>query len=305
MPSHNSSRYVPSLSQSVVQGTSWKTLVGTPNTPRYQAEISQGRLEYLLNFQTLITDLTGLPMSNTSLLNEGTAVAEAMAMCNNIQKGKKTFLLASNCHPQMIDICKTQADGFDLKVLVSNLKDISHKWGDVYGALVQYPGTEGEILVYKEFVKNAHDHGDKVAMALDLLALCVEAVRRDGGEYYGRVRAEVWCAYGVWGPHATFLATSQEYKRMMPDRIIGMSVDSSGKQALRMISGYGHQDDTKREEHKEQDYFQRVFDRKFEELLQGRGLVQMMSGANNAKNSSRCDSMLIGDKAADNTLYSV
>ncbi|GER32106.1 glycine dehydrogenase (decarboxylating) [Striga asiatica] len=221
----------PVILRNIMENPGWYTQY----TP-YQAEISQGRLESLLNFQTLITDLTGLPMSNASLLDEGTAAAEAMAMCNNIQKGKrKTFLVASNCHPQTIDVCKTRADGFDLKVLVSDLKDISYKSGDVCGVLVQYPGTEGEILDYEEFVKNAHDHGVKVVMASDLLAL---TVLKPPGEMGADIvvgsaqRFSVPMGYG--GPHAAFLATSQEYKRMMPGRIIGMSVDSSGKQALRM-----------------------------------------------------------------------
>ncbi|KAJ0737444.1 Glycine dehydrogenase (decarboxylating) B [Helianthus annuus] len=176
--------YVPTvILRNIMENPGWYTQY----TP-YQAEIAQGRLESLLNFQTMVTDLTGLPMSNASLLDEGTAAAEAMAMCNNILKGKKkTFIIASNCHPQTIDICKTRADGFDLKVVTSDLKDFDYSSGDVCGVLVQYPGTEGEVLDYSEFIKNA-----------------------------------------------AFLATSQEYKRMMPGRIIGVSVDSSGKPALRM-----------------------------------------------------------------------
>ncbi|XP_043722655.1 glycine dehydrogenase (decarboxylating), mitochondrial-like [Telopea speciosissima] len=207
----------------------------TQYTP-YQAEIAQGRLESLLNYQTMITDLTGLPMSNASLLDEGTAAAEAMSMCNSIQKGKKkTFLIASNCHPQTIDICKTRAAGFNLKVVTAHLKDIDYKSGDVCGVLVQYPGTEGEILDYGEFVKNAHANGVKVVMATDLLAL---TMLKPPGELGVDIvvgsaqRFGVPMGYG--GPHAAFLATSQEYKRMMPGRIIGVSVDSSGKPALRM-----------------------------------------------------------------------
>ncbi|XP_040997393.1 glycine dehydrogenase (decarboxylating), mitochondrial [Juglans microcarpa x Juglans regia] len=224
--------YVPPvILRNIMENPAWYTQY----TP-YQAEISQGRLESLLNFQTLITDLTGLPMSNASLLDEGTAAAEAMAMCNNIQKGKKkTFIIASNCHPQTIDICKTRADGFDLKVVTADLKNIDYKSGDVCGVLVQYPGTEGEILDYGEFVKNAHAHGVKVVMATDLLAL---TMLKPPGEFGADIvvgsaqRFGVPMGYG--GPHAAFLATSQEYKRMMPGRIIGVSVDSSGKPALRM-----------------------------------------------------------------------
>ncbi|CAH1415097.1 unnamed protein product [Lactuca virosa] len=159
----------PVILRNIMENPGWYTQY----TP-YQAEIAQGRLESLLNFQTMITDLTGLPMSNASLLDEGTAAAEAMAMCNNIQKGKKkTFIIASNCHPQTIDICKTRADGFDLKVVTSDLKDFDYSSGDVCGVLVQYPGTEGELLDYGEFIKNAHANGVKVVMATDLLALTV------------------------------------------------------------------------------------------------------------------------------------
>ncbi|PSR91747.1 Glycine dehydrogenaseA like [Actinidia chinensis var. chinensis] len=221
----------PVILRNIMENPGWYTQY----TP-YQAEIAQGRLESLLNYQTMISDLTGLPMSNASLLDEGTAAAEAMAMCNNIQKGKKkTFIIASNCHPQTIDVCKTRADGFDLKVVVSDLKDFDYKSGDVCGVLVQYPGTEGEVLDYGEFIKNAHTKGVKVVMASDLLAL---TMLKPPGEFGADIvvgsaqRFGVPMGYG--GPHAAFLATSQEYKRMMPGRIIGVSVDSSGKPALRM-----------------------------------------------------------------------
>lgn len=224
--------YVPPvILRNIMENPAWYTQY----TP-YQAEISQGRLESLLNFQTVVTDLTGLPMSNASLLDEGTAAAEAMAMCNNIQKGKKkTFTIASNCHPQTIDVCKTRADGFEIKVVISDLMDIDYSSGDVCGVLVQYPGTEGEVLDYGEFIKKAHANGVKVVMASDLLAL---TVLKPPGELGADIvvgsaqRFGVPMGYG--GPHAAFLATSQEYKRMMPGRIIGLSVDSSGKQALRM-----------------------------------------------------------------------
>ncbi|PPR82366.1 hypothetical protein GOBAR_AA38345 [Gossypium barbadense] len=184
----------------------------------------------------MITDLTGLPMSNASLLDEGTAAAEAMAMCNNIVKGKKkTFIIANNCHPQTIDICKTRADGFDLKVVTADLKDIDYSSGDVCGVLVQYPGTEGEILDYGEFIKNAHAQGVKVVMATDLLALIMLKPPGElGADIVVGSAQRFGVPMGYGGPHAAFLATSQEYKRMMPGRIIGVSVDSSGKPALRM-----------------------------------------------------------------------
>ncbi|GAA0166124.1 dehydrogenase [Lithospermum erythrorhizon] len=224
--------YVPHvILRNIMENPGWYTQY----TP-YQAEISQGRLESLLNFQTMITDLTGMPMANASLLDEGTAAAEAMAMCNNIFKGKKkTFVIASNCHPQSIDVCKTRADGFDLKVVIADVKDIDYKSGDVCGVLIQYPGTEGEIMDYTEFIKNAHAKGVKVVMATDLLAL---TMLKPPGELGADIvvgsaqRFGVPMGYG--GPHAAFLATSQEYKRIMPGRIIGVSMDSTGKPALRM-----------------------------------------------------------------------
>ncbi|KAG8495438.1 hypothetical protein CXB51_013130 [Gossypium anomalum] len=221
----------PVILRNIMENPAWYTQY----TP-YQAEISQGRLESLLNFQTMITDLTGLPMSNASLLDEGTAAAEAMAMCNNIVKGKKkTFVIANNCHPQTIDICKTRADGFDLKVVTADLKDIDYSSGDVCGVLVQYPGTEGEILDYGEFIKNAHAQGVKVVMATDLLALIMLKPPGElGADIVVGSAQRFGVPIGYGGPHAAFLATSQEYKRMMPGRIIGVSVDSSGKPALRM-----------------------------------------------------------------------
>lgn len=175
-------------------------------------------------------------MSNASLLDEGTAAAEAMAMCNNITRGKKkTFVIASNCHPQTFDVCQTRAGGFGLNVVKSDLKDFDYSSKDVCGVLVQYPGTDGEVIDYSDFVKNAHADGVKVVMATDLLAL---TMLKPPGEFGVDIvvgsaqRFGVPMGYG--GPHAAFLATSQEYKRMMPGRIIGVSVDSHGKPALRM-----------------------------------------------------------------------
>jgi glycine dehydrogenase len=207
----------------------------TQYTP-YQAEIAQGRLESLLNYQTMVADLTGLPMSNASLLDEATAAAEAMAMCSAILRGKKrTFLIASNCHPQTIDVCRTRSDGFGIRVVVADAKDLDYGGGDVCGVLVQYPGTEGEVLDYAEFVRDAHAHGVKVVMATDLLAL---TALRPPGEIGADIAVGSAQRFGVpmgyGGPHAAFLATSQEYKRLMPGRIIGVSVDSTGRPALRM-----------------------------------------------------------------------
>ncbi|OAY75384.1 Glycine dehydrogenase (decarboxylating), mitochondrial [Ananas comosus] len=224
--------HVPAvILRNIMENPGWYTQY----TP-YQAEIAQGRLESLLNYQTMISDLTALPMSNASLLDEGTAAAEAMAMCNNIQKSKrKTFLIASNCHPQTIDVCRTRADGFDLKVVVADVKAMDYSSGDVCGVLVQYPGTEGEVLDYADFVRTAHAHGVKVVMATDLLALTVlKPPGEIGADIVVGSAQRFGVPMGYGGPHAAFLATSQEYKRMMPGRIIGVSMDSMGKPALRM-----------------------------------------------------------------------
>ncbi|KAL3682194.1 hypothetical protein R1sor_000216 [Riccia sorocarpa] len=224
--------YVPPvILRNIMENPGWYTQY----TP-YQAEIAQGRLESLLNFQTLITDLTGMPMSNASLLDEGTAAAEAMGMCSSIARGKKkTFVIADNCHPQTIDVCATRAPGLGVNVVVAPLKSFDYTGKDVCGVLVQYPATDGEIIDYSDFVKNAHAHGVKVVMATDLLAL---TSLKPPGEFGADMTVGSAQRFGVpmgyGGPHAAFLATSQEYKRLMPGRIIGISIDAEGKPTLRM-----------------------------------------------------------------------
>eukprot|EP01018_Ginkgo_biloba_P019526 Gb_02235 [translate_table: standard] len=159
--------------------------------------------------------LTGLPMSNAALLDQGTATAEAMAMCNNIARGKKkTFLIASNYHPQMIDICKTRAAGFDLMVVKADLKDFDYSSEDKCGVLIQYPGTEGEISDYTDFIRNAHANGVKVMMATDLLALTMLKPPRELGVAMVLGPAQRFgVPMGYGGPRAAFLATSQGYKK--------------------------------------------------------------------------------------------
>ncbi|KAJ7550224.1 hypothetical protein O6H91_07G089100 [Diphasiastrum complanatum] len=221
----------PVILRNIMENPGWYTQY----TP-YQAEIAQGRLESLLNFQTMITDFTGLPMSNASLLDEGTAAAEAMSMCSSIGRGKRTtFFVAKNCHPQTIDVCQTRAGALGLNVIVAEPKDFDYRGNNVCGVLLQYPGTDGDILDYSEVISNAHTYGAKVVMATDLLAL---TVLKPPGELGADMAVGSAQRFGVpmgyGGPHAAFLATSQEYKRLMPGRIIGMSVDSTGNPALRM-----------------------------------------------------------------------
>lgn len=221
----------PVILRNILENPGWYTQY----TP-YQAEIAQGRLESLLNFQTMITDLTAMPMSNASLLDEATAAAEAMTMCSNVARGrKKTFLVAEDCHSQTIDVCKTRADGLGMNVVVSNYKNFDYSGKDVCGVLVQYPATDGTVVDYTDFIKNAHAHGVKVVMATDLLALTVLKPPGElGADMVVGSAQRFGVPMGFGGPHAAFLATSQEYKRLMPGRIIGMSIDATGKPCLRM-----------------------------------------------------------------------
>ncbi|GBG68774.1 Glycine decarboxlase P-protein (GDC-P) [Chara braunii] len=207
----------------------------TQYTP-YQAEIAQGRLESLLNYQTMVSDLTGLPMANASLLDEATAAAEAMGMCSNIVRGKrKKFFIASNCHPQTIAVCETRADGLGMEVVVGNPAEIDYSGKDYCGILLQYPGTDGAIEDYESVIKVAHDNNAKVVMATDLLALTMLTPPGELGADIAVGSAQRFgVPMGYGGPHAAFLATSFDYKRLMPGRIIGISVDSQGNPCLRM-----------------------------------------------------------------------
>ncbi|MCC6677392.1 MAG: aminomethyl-transferring glycine dehydrogenase [Phycisphaerales bacterium] len=211
----------------------------TQYTP-YQAEISQGRLEALLNFQTMVADLTGLPLAGASLLDEGTAAAEAMAMCYSIAGGhdspKKTFLIAEDCHPQTIAVCHTRAGTLGIKLVVvkspeRGLPDLA----DVVGVLVQYPTTDGRIESYETMTKTVHAAGALVVAATDLLAL---TLIKPPGEWGADIAVGSAQRFGVpmgfGGPHAAFIATKGDYVRKMPGRIIGVSRDAQGNPAYRM-----------------------------------------------------------------------
>ncbi|CAI5462604.1 unnamed protein product [Closterium sp. Yama58-4] len=221
----------PVILRNLLENPGWYTQY----TP-YQAEIAQGRLESLLNFQTLITDLTAMPMSNASLLDEGTAAAEAMAMCLNISRGKKTkFYISNLCHPQTIDVCLTRADGLGIEAIVGDHTKFDYSKKDVCGVLVQYPATDGTLIDYSDFVVKAHENGAKVVMATDLLALTVVRPPGElGADMVVGSAQRFGVPMGYGGPHAAFLATSAEYKRLMPGRIIGVSIDAQGNPALRM-----------------------------------------------------------------------
>ena len=206
----------------------------TQYTP-YQAEIAQGRLESLLNFQTMVCDLTGMEMANASLLDEATAAAEAMTMCSALARGKKPkFLVSSKCHPQTIAVCKSRANGLGLEVVVSDEANFDLA-KDVCGVLLQYPATDGSIHDYSTIARRCADAKVRVVVASDLLAL---TKLKPPGEWGADIvigsaqRFGVPMGYG--GPHAAFLACHGEYKRLLPGRIIGVSRDADGAPALRM-----------------------------------------------------------------------
>jgi glycine dehydrogenase len=211
----------------------------TQYTP-YQAEISQGRLEALLNFQTMVADLTGMEIANASLLDEGTAAAEAMIMIynerNKRNKGDKCrrFLVSENCLPQTIDILKTRATPLDIEVVISKSPEFDFS-EDIFGVLIQYPNKDGRIKNYRTLISSAHEHGIEVVMAADILSLTIiEAPGKLGADVVVGSTQRFGVPLGYGGPHAAYFATKDKYKRMIPGRIIGVSEDQQGGKGLRM-----------------------------------------------------------------------
>ena len=207
----------------------------TQYTP-YQAEIAQGRLESLLNYQTMITDLTGFPFANASLLDESTAAAEAMTMTSAMANGKKPkFLVSDKCHPQTIAVCASRAEGLGLECIVTSEDDFDFSGKDVCGVLLQYPATDGSLNEYSAVIEKAHGVNAKVVMATDLLALTMLTPPGElGADIAIGSSQRFGVPMGYGGPHAAFLATADKYKRIMPGRVIGTSIDKHGNPALRM-----------------------------------------------------------------------
>jgi glycine dehydrogenase len=213
----------------------------TAYTP-YQAEISQGRLEMLLNFQTLVVDLTGLPMAVASLLDESSAASEAMQMCFALKgkKGKKNkFFVSDDVHPQTIGLIQTRAGAIGIEVIVGDHSKADFSAKDYCGAIVQYPNTYGALEssgeTYQSFTSRAHDSDTMVIAACDLLALTKLAPPSSWGADIAVGSSQRFgVPMGFGGPHAGFLATSDQYSRKMPGRIIGVTVDTTGKPCLRM-----------------------------------------------------------------------
>ena len=225
----------PVIQRNILENPGWYTQY----TP-YQAEISQGRLEGLLNFQTMVCDLTGLDISNASLLDEATACAEAMTLCRRVKEAdadRNTFWIASDCHPQNIDLVRTRAEALGLQVVVGDWRQASFG-PEVFGVLIQYPGSSGEVGDYSQLVRAAHEAGALAVFAADLLAL---TLLKTPGEWGADVAVGSAQRFGVplgfGGPHAAYFATRDAFKRSMPGRLVGVSKDSRGRPALRLSLG--------------------------------------------------------------------
>ena len=219
------------IQRNVLENPGWYTAY----TP-YQAEISQGRLEALLVFQQMISDLTGMPIANASLLDEATAAAEAMTMLQRVNRKSKSsrFLLDENILPQTRDVVENRARYFDIEIVAGNPEEELSR-GDYFGILLQYPGLNGELTDYRDLISRAHECGAMVGVAADLMSLVLLTPP-------GEIEADVVLGsaqrfgvpMGFGGPHAAYFATRDPYKRSLPGRIIGVSRDSKGRPALRM-----------------------------------------------------------------------
>ena len=220
----------PVILRNVLENPGWYTAY----TP-YQAEIAQGRLEALLNFQTMIIELTGLEIANSSLLDEGTAAAEAMSMSYGLCKTKaNAFFVDAGCHPQTIEVIKTRALPLGIEVIVDRYAKFDFST-PIFGALLQYPTTEGTIEDYSQFIDRVHEAKALAIVAADILSL---ALLTPPGEFGADIAVGSTQRFGVplgyGGPHAAFFATKEKYQRQVPGRIVGVSKDVHGKPALRL-----------------------------------------------------------------------
>ncbi|MET0357051.1 MAG: aminomethyl-transferring glycine dehydrogenase, partial [Cellvibrio sp.] len=216
--------------RNVLENPGWYTAY----TP-YQPEIAQGRLEALLNYQQMIIDLTGMEMANASVLDEGTAAAEAMAMCKRQNKKSKSdvFFVDADTHPQTIAVVRTRAEHFGFELHVAPADDVTN--GDYFGALLQYPGSTGAVRDLTSLIDIAHKNNALVTVATDLMALLlIKSPGAMGADVVVGTSQRFGVPMGFGGPHAGFFAFRDAYKRSAPGRIIGVSIDARGKQALRM-----------------------------------------------------------------------
>src|SRR6267142_2841776 len=220
------------IQRNVLENPGWYTAY----TP-YQAEIAQGRLEALLNFQTMVSDLTGLEIANASLLDEGTAAAEAMHLTEAVSKheGTLVYLVDANCHPQTIAVVRTRAAARGVEIVVTEPDQFDFQHGNVIGALLQYPATDGAIRDFRPLCEKAHAAGALVTAATDLLALTLLTPPAEWGADIAVGNSQRFgVPLGYGGPHAAFFATRDEFKRHLPGRIIGVSKDRAGRTGLRM-----------------------------------------------------------------------
>src|SRR5438132_1907961 len=219
----------PVIQRNILENPGWYTAY----TP-YQAEIAQGRLEALLNFQQMIIDLTALDIANASLLDEATAAAEAMSLCHAVVPKRKTFFVADNCHPQTIAVLQTRAKPLGIEIKIGDYSRF--KFDDaVFGALIQYPATDGAIYDYSDFVTRAHSAGALVVVAADILAL---TLLKPPGEFGADVAVGNTQRFGLplgfGGPHAAYFATRDPFKRHMAGRLVGVSHDAEGRPGYRL-----------------------------------------------------------------------
>jgi glycine dehydrogenase len=222
----------PVILRNVMENPGWYTQY----TP-YQAEIAQGRLEALLNFQTLVIDLTGMEIANASLLDEGTAAAEAMAMSFNLCKktDAKTFFVSETCHPQTIAVVQTRAIPLGIDVIVGDHRQYDFAEQATFGVLLQYPATDGSLPDYRAFIEAAHGQGALATVATDLLSLTMLTPPGEfGADIVVGNSQRFGVPFGYGGPHAAFFATRDVFKRQIPGRIVGVSHDAQGNRALRL-----------------------------------------------------------------------
>ena len=219
----------PVIQRNILENPGWYTQY----TP-YQAEISQGRLEALINFQTMVCDLTALPIANASLLDEATAAAEAMTMTYRMSKDRNIFLVSKHCHPQTIDVLKTRSEPVGITIQLCDDDDFIFNQ-NVFGSILQYPDTNGSVNNFQKITNAAHKESAYVIIATDLMSL---ALLKPPGELGADVALGSSQRFGVpmgyGGPHAAFFAVKENFKRFLPGRLIGVSVDSEGNQAYRM-----------------------------------------------------------------------
>jgi glycine cleavage system P protein (glycine dehydrogenase) len=221
----------PVIARNILENPAWYTQY----TP-YQAEIAQGRLEALLNFQTMVADLTGLPLANASLLDEATAAAEAMSMCRVLSKAQgHTFFVAEDCHPQTLAVLQTRAQPLNITIRVGNPDTLEYNSDEIFGLLLSYPSSDGALRSYEESVRKAHEAGALVVASTDLLALTLLV---PPGEWGADIAVGSSQRFGIpmgyGGPHAAFLATKEEFKRQIPGRVVGVSKDTKGRMAYRL-----------------------------------------------------------------------